>query len=188
MVASTKILKIYHSLIDPIHHSLLSPAPSFPGIVLTHHFPIHIHVYTLFALCSHSQTLSPPPPIPLVPTSPDRTCSALLFSDFVKEKQQHFCLFNIATKEPSTVAHNCNPSYSGGRDQEDPSSKPVQGKSFTRSYLRKKKKKKKKPQNRVGVLTQSVGPEVKPQFLWNLYTIEFYSAMKKNETLSFSSK
>jgi hypothetical protein len=28
------------------------------------------------------------------------------------------------------VAHNCNPSYSGGRDQEDHSSKPAQANSF----------------------------------------------------------
>jgi hypothetical protein len=29
------------------------------------------------------------------------------------------------SKKPGTVAHTCNPSYSGGRDQEDCSSKPA---------------------------------------------------------------
>jgi hypothetical protein len=32
---------------------------------------------------------------------------------------------------------NCNPSYSGGRDQEDRSLKPTQGNSSTRPYLEK---------------------------------------------------
>jgi hypothetical protein len=35
------------------------------------------------------------------------------------------------------VAHTCNPSYSGGRDQENLSSKPAPGKEFPRPYLRK---------------------------------------------------
>jgi hypothetical protein len=35
------------------------------------------------------------------------------------------------------VAHACNPSYSGGRDQEDHSSKPALGKQFSRPYLEK---------------------------------------------------
>jgi hypothetical protein len=33
------------------------------------------------------------------------------------------------------VVHPCNPSYSGGRDQEDPGSKPALGKEFVRPYL-----------------------------------------------------
>jgi hypothetical protein len=33
------------------------------------------------------------------------------------------------TKIKVAVAHTCFPSYSGGRDQEDPSSKPAQGNS-----------------------------------------------------------
>jgi hypothetical protein len=32
----------------------------------------------------------------LVPISLDRICSALLFSNFVKEKNWHFCLYKIA--------------------------------------------------------------------------------------------
>jgi hypothetical protein len=35
------------------------------------------------------------------------------------------------------VAHVCNPSYSGGRNQEDRSSKPTQANSSTRPYLEK---------------------------------------------------
>jgi hypothetical protein len=38
------------------------------------------------------------------------------------------------------VAHACNPSYSGVRDQEDYVWKPAQGKYFSRPYLKKKKK------------------------------------------------
>jgi hypothetical protein len=36
------------------------------------------------------------------------------------------------------VAHTCNPSYTGDRDQEDDGSKPAQAKQFTRPSLRKK--------------------------------------------------
>jgi hypothetical protein len=35
------------------------------------------------------------------------------------------------------VAHTCNPSYSGGRDQEDQGLRPAQANSSTRSYLKK---------------------------------------------------
>jgi hypothetical protein len=35
------------------------------------------------------------------------------------------------------VAHTCNPSYSGGRDQEDRGLKPVWVNSSTRPYLKK---------------------------------------------------
>jgi hypothetical protein len=36
------------------------------------------------------------------------------------------------------VAHICNPSCSGGRDQEDRGSKPAQAKMFKRPYVKKK--------------------------------------------------
>jgi hypothetical protein len=39
------------------------------------------------------------------------------------------------------VAHACNPSYSGGGDQEDRSLKPAWVNSSTRPYLKKEKKK-----------------------------------------------
>jgi hypothetical protein len=38
------------------------------------------------------------------------------------------------------VAHACNPSYLGGRDQEDHSSKPVWANSLQNSISKKKKK------------------------------------------------
>jgi hypothetical protein len=62
----------------------------------------------------------------------------------------------------ASVAYACNPSYSGGRDQEDcclklawanSSQDPISEKPITR----KKKKK-------VGGVAQSIGPEFKPQF------------------------
>jgi hypothetical protein len=36
-----------------------------------------------------------------------------------------------------SVAHTCNPSYSGGRDQEDCISKPAQANSLQDPYLEK---------------------------------------------------
>jgi hypothetical protein len=47
------------------------------------------------------------------------------------------------------VAHACNPSNSGGRDQEDHGSKPAQAKKIP-------------PQKRAGGVAQ--GPEFKPQY------------------------
>jgi hypothetical protein len=35
----------------------------------------------------------------------------------------------ISIESWAPVAHTCNPSYSGGRDQEDPGLKPVRGNS-----------------------------------------------------------
>jgi hypothetical protein len=58
------------------------------------------------------------------------------------------------------VAYACNPSYSGGRDEEDLGLKPAWAKSSMRPYL-------KKPlhQNKDGGVAQGVGPEFKPQNL-----------------------
>jgi hypothetical protein len=47
------------------------------------------------------------------------------------------------------MAHAYNPSYSGGKDQEDGGSKPVPGKQFGRPYLQKNA-------NRVGRVVQVV--------------------------------
>jgi hypothetical protein len=55
------------------------------------------------------------------------------------------------------VAHACNPSYSGGRDQEDPGSKPawaIVGKTLSRKIP---------SQKMAGGVAQGVGPEFKPQ-------------------------
>jgi hypothetical protein len=56
------------------------------------------------------------------------------------------------------MAHACNPSYSGGRDQEDQGSKPVR-QIVHETYLEKKPS-----QKRAGRVAQGVGPEFKPQF------------------------
>jgi hypothetical protein len=40
------------------------------------------------------------------------------------------CLKKVSYLSQAQVAHTCNPSYSGGRDQEDHSSKPVQANSL----------------------------------------------------------
>jgi hypothetical protein len=58
------------------------------------------------------------------------------------------------------MAHACNPSYSGGRDQENCGSKPA-GKNSLQDASSKKKKSHK---NRAGGMVQGVGPEFKPQY------------------------
>jgi hypothetical protein len=87
IVAFTKVLamyQIYHTWIHPLH---LSPSsPPISGTVSTGiSFCIYAHVYTLFgpysSLYPFPCHLSPPTGQP----SP-RTCSALLFSNFVEEK------------------------------------------------------------------------------------------------------
>jgi hypothetical protein len=55
------------------------------------------------------------------------------FSNFLKIKP--FFKDNLSQSQ-APVAHTCNPSYSGGRDQEDCSSKPPQAKSLARPYLK----------------------------------------------------
>jgi hypothetical protein len=82
------------------------------------------------------------------------------------------------------VAHICNPRYSGGRDQEDHSLKPVQANSF-KPYLNFKNThhknrlvkchkvkalssnpnaRKKNHKKRAGRVAQGIGPEFKPQY------------------------
>jgi hypothetical protein len=56
------------------------------------------------------------------------------------------------------VAHACNPSYSGGRDQEKRSSKPAQANSSWDPYLQKNPS-----QKRAGGFAQGESPEFKPQ-------------------------
>jgi hypothetical protein len=56
------------------------------------------------------------------------------------------------------VAHTCNPSYSGGRDQEDHNLKPGQANSSQDPIS-------KIPNTRrIGGVAQGVGPEFKPQY------------------------
>jgi hypothetical protein len=67
------------------------------------------------------------------------------------------------------VAHSCNPSYSGGRDQEDCSLKPAWTNSLQEPIL------KNPSQKRTGRMAQCVGPEFKPQ-LWKKkpYLLKFW--------------
>jgi hypothetical protein len=53
------------------------------------------------------------------------------------------------------VAHACNPSYSGGTDQEDRGLKPVQ------AIVRKTLPRKHTSQSKAGGVAQAVGPEFK---------------------------
>jgi hypothetical protein len=57
------------------------------------------------------------------------------------------------------VAHTCNPSYSGGSDQEVHVLKPAQANSSTRPYLEKPFTKK-----RTGGMAQGESPEFKFQY------------------------
>jgi hypothetical protein len=57
-------------------------------------------------------------------------------------------------------AHACNPSYSGGRDQEDCGSKPARANRSVRPYLEKTYHKK-----RASGVAQGVSPEFKTQVL-----------------------
>jgi hypothetical protein len=57
------------------------------------------------------------------------------------------------------VAQACNPSYSGGRDQEDLGLKPAQANSSKRLYLEKTRHK-----NRADEVAQDKGPEFKSQY------------------------
>jgi hypothetical protein len=56
------------------------------------------------------------------------------------------------------VAHACNPSYLGCRDQEDGGSKPAPAHSFHDPIS------KNPSQKRAGGVAQGVGPEFKPQY------------------------
>jgi hypothetical protein len=56
------------------------------------------------------------------------------------------------------LTHTCNPTYSGGRDQEDRSSKPTWASSSQDPISKKKKS-----QKRTCGVTQGVGPEIKLQ-------------------------
>jgi hypothetical protein len=88
IVAFTEVLtiyQIYHTWIHPFHHFPLHPPHSWNSFN-RYHFSIYIHVYTVFAIYSPSHTLSLPPPPPTGTSPPGRTCSTLLFSNFVKEK------------------------------------------------------------------------------------------------------
>jgi hypothetical protein len=79
------------------------------------------------------------------------------------------------------VAHACNPSYSGSRDQ-DGSSKPTLGKQFEKPHLEKIHHK-----NRAGGVSQGVGPEFKPWY-HQKKTNTLHTLTHKYKLLLFSSK
>jgi hypothetical protein len=88
IVTFTKVLtiyQIYHTWIHPLHHSAFTtPFPHASNSFNKYHFSIYICVHnicTIFMLLHHFSTFSP---LTLVP------CSALLLSDFVKEKYKIF--------------------------------------------------------------------------------------------------
>jgi hypothetical protein len=58
------------------------------------------------------------------------------------------------------MAHTCNSSYSGGRDQEDRRSKPAQANSFQDPISKNNA-----TQKKTGGVAQGVGTEFKPQYL-----------------------
>jgi hypothetical protein len=59
------------------------------------------------------------------------------------------------------VAYTCNPSYSGGRDQEDHGSKPAQENSSQDTILKNPSCTQK---YRAGRVAEGEGPEFKPQY------------------------
>jgi hypothetical protein len=59
---------------------------------------------------------------------------------------------------PGTYGHACNPSYSGGREQEDHGLKPTWANSSQDPISKTLHK------NRAGTVAQCEGPEFKPQY------------------------
>jgi hypothetical protein len=74
------------------------------------------------------------------------------------------------------VAHTCNPSYSGGRDQ-DCDSKPAQANSSQDPIL------KNDSQKRAGGVAQGEGPEFKPQY-WEKKKMEPIAATSEGKLLA----
>jgi hypothetical protein len=72
---------------------------------------------------------------------------------------------NFRTFSWVLVAHTCNPSCSGGRDQENCSSKPARTNSSWDPILKKKKS-----QKRAGGVAWGIGPEFKPQHYTHTHT------------------
>jgi hypothetical protein len=62
------------------------------------------------------------------------------------------------------VAHTCNPSYSGNRDQEDCGSKPAKANGSLDPISKQTNKQKPLQKNRADGVAQDVGPEFKPQY------------------------
>jgi hypothetical protein len=71
-------------------------------------------------------------------------------------------LESLVASSWAPVAHAYNPSYSGGRDQEDSGSRLVQANSWWDLILKKPITK-----ERADEVAQGVGPEFRPQFAKN---------------------
>jgi hypothetical protein len=101
-VAFIKLLTIYQIYLNSLPPSF-SLIPPISGIVST--VLIYTHVHTVFAPYSPSYTLSPhPPPFYQYQPPTHRTCSALLFSKFVKEKNDTFvCLRQLYREFPFDI-------------------------------------------------------------------------------------
>jgi hypothetical protein len=84
------------------------------------------------------------------------TCRRLKLDSYASAVQNQL---KMDQRLPALVAHVRNPSYSGGRDQEDLSSKPASANSSRDPILKKKNHKK-----RSGGVAQGVGPEFEPQY------------------------
>jgi hypothetical protein len=104
---------IKYIILKFLHYSPLSPSPHIPGIVSTGITFLYSYSYTQYLLNIHSSSPSYPfIPLPTyrynLPSPPtlakDRTCSALLFSDFDFLKKRHFCLFKkLYRKSPCDI-------------------------------------------------------------------------------------
>jgi hypothetical protein len=68
----------------------------------------------------------------------------------------HPCVYALKSWYHLVVGHTCNPSYSGGRDQEDHGSKTVWANSSRDPVSNNPS------QERAGGVAQGVGPEIKP--------------------------
>jgi hypothetical protein len=83
----TEVRTIYHSWINPLHHSPLSPFSHSWNSFNRSYFSIYIHVYIIFPpyLSSYILFLYPSPPTST--NLPDKTCFAFLFC-FCKKKKK----------------------------------------------------------------------------------------------------
>jgi hypothetical protein len=73
------------------------------------------------------------------------------------------------------MAHACNPSYLGGRDQKDHSSKPAWANRLRDSISKISITKK------AGGVAQSVGPEFKPQYHTHIHKFQANETKSKQE-------
>jgi hypothetical protein len=94
IVTFTQVLTVYHSEFTLPSFSFVPPSTHSWDSFNRSHFSIFTYVYIILPSDLSSYTLSPHPPPTTGTKLPDRTCSALLFSFFVKKKKNwHFCLF-----------------------------------------------------------------------------------------------